>query len=113
MSNRLSGRLKLSFCLASVALFFLSSQSISSVITRYARDIGASIALTGFIWSIAFLASLLIKPTAGYLADKVGSYKLMGAGALALAFSCLLYKILSFNALLAGRLMQGIATGFL
>jgi len=96
-----------------VTLYFLALQFIVTVIARYSRDIGIDVVKTGIIWSSLFLVSLILRPIAGYVADKTSSYLAMSIGALFLAISSLVYMYSKdFNVLLVGRLIQGAGNGF-
>lgn len=96
--------------LASTALYFLASQLVLSILARYSRDLGISIANTSFIWAIVFLVSFILRPVAGYIADRTSSYLTMALGGLFMSISLIIYlQSRSFSDLLIGRILQGIA----
>ncbi|MEB2835942.1 MAG: MFS transporter [Desulfurococcales archaeon] len=99
--------------LASVALFFTAMNLSGAVLARYSRDLGVSLEATSLMWSLSSLASLVTRPFTGYLADRVGSWLVMGAGgALMAAASGAYMASRGLGGLSAGRILQGLASGF-
>lgn len=106
-------RWELAAGLASVALFFTATNLSGAVLARYSRDLGVSLEATSLIWSLPSLASLATRPLTGYLADRVGSWLVMGAGgALMAAASGAYMASRGLGGLSAGSILQGLASGF-
>ncbi len=106
-------RRELSVGLISAGLYFFALQSITSVLARYSRDLGISVADTSFIWSVVFLVSFLLRPFTGYLADRTSSFLAMSLGGFFMSAAAVTYMFSSeLLGLLSGRLMQGVALGF-
>jgi len=99
--------------LLSVALFFFSLNFIGTVLARYSRDLGISIAATGVIWSAVSLVSFVMRPFSGYLADKLHSYVSMSIGGFFMVLAAIVYAYShGFSGLMGGRVVQGLAIGF-
>jgi len=96
--------------LVSTTLYFLAAQLVMSILARYSRDLGISIANTSLIWATVFLVSFILRPVAGYVADKTSSYLTMALGGLFMVISSVIYlQSKVFSDLLIGRILQGIA----
>ena len=96
-----------------ISAYFTSLQLIMSVLARYSRDLGISIAETGVIWSLVYLVSFALRPVAGYLADRTSSYFAMALGCSFLAAASVLYSTSSTaRDLIIGRVLQGISLAY-
>jgi len=101
------------FGLVSTGIYFFASQLVMSVLARYSRDLGIDVASTSFIWSLLFLVSFILRPLAGYIADRTNSYLAMSLGCLFMVMAATIYLFASsFNGLIAGRIVQGVAAAY-
>ena len=99
--------------LVATGMYFLAMQLVMSVIARYSRDLGISLASTSFMWSLLYLVSFALRPLAGYVADKTSSYLAMAVGSSFMVASTLTYLLSSnLQELLVGRVLQGIAAAY-
>lgn len=104
---------RMSLGLASVGIYFLTVQLVGSILARYSRDLGVGLVGTGLLWSSAFLISFVLRPVAGHLADRTGSYLMMILGGALALVSSLIYLVFGTpSGLLVGRLVQGAGNAF-
>ncbi|AVK61757.1 MFS transporter [Lactobacillus sp. CBA3605] len=94
-----------------IATFFyqFSIQAINPLINGYARNLGVNSALTGIIVGVMSITSMLLRPFAGNLTDRVSKYQLAFIGGVLCAISDLGY-LWSTNAteLLFARMINGV-----
>jgi predicted MFS family arabinose efflux permease len=90
-------------------MFFSGMMSITSIVARYARFLGVSIASTGIIFSLASLSASVLRIPVGVAADRIGPRPFMALGGLSLALAGLV-AMLSESGLGLGitRIMQGV-----
>ena len=99
--------------LISTGIYFFASQLVMSVLARYSRDLGIDVASTGFVWSLLFLVAFLLRPLAGYIADRTSSYLAMSLGCLFMVMAAMMYLSSSnLNELITGRILQGVAAAY-
>ena len=65
-----------------IASFFymMSSMLITPIIAEFTQNIGATSAIAGLIAGIMNITSLLLRPIAGNLTDRISKYKLTMIG---------------------------------
>ena len=83
------------------SFFYMSSPMlVTPLITGFSSDLGTDAALMGMIGGIMYLCSLLCRPIAGNLADKLSKYKLafVGAGLMLLACVGHIFYLLNLSA---------------
>lgn len=100
--------------IVATAFYFISATSISTIIARYSRDLGISVERTSVLWSTTFLIALILRLWAGYVADRVGFFKVLIIGLTSLIASLIIYSLPSVNysLLLIGRTIQGVSRAF-
>ncbi|RLG76798.1 MAG: hypothetical protein DRO14_03315 [Thermoprotei archaeon] len=104
---------KLIVGLVSTGMYFLAMQLVMSVLVRYSRDLGISLAGTSFIWSLPNLVAFILRPLAGYIADRTSSYLAMSLGSLFMMAASITYSTSSsFQELLIGRVLQGAGAAY-
>ena len=92
--------------------FFLSFFLLLPTLPTYARALGISEARIGLLSGALPLAAMLVRPLAGWAADRHGRKPLMLLGALVFAASSVLYAAShSLAALVAVRAFHGIGMG--
>ena len=95
--------------LAASFFYFACPMLVAPVITGFSGSIGASAALMGFIGGMMNICSLLCRPFAGNLADKVSKRRLSLAGTLMMAAACLGYMLALTPAVAAAaRVVHGV-----
>ncbi len=106
MVGRVANLVLLAF---STFTFFSSSLGIASIIARYGREFGFSLAETGFVFSAAPLAAALLRLPVGFVADRYGAKLFMVAGSAVMTASAL-YASLARDVpgLFMARLLQGV-----
>ena len=96
------------------ALFLLAGVAQTAIVPLLPR-LSAAYALsgtqTGLLLALPGLATMAVSVPAGVAADRFGSRRVSIAAGLLLALSCLLTAVPSLAAILAGRLLFGIAYG--
>lgn len=92
------------------SFFYMSSPMlVTPLITGFSSDLGTDAALMGMIGGIMYLCSLLCRPIAGNLADKLSKYKLAFAGAGLMLLACVGYIAAPNPAVVvAARIVNGI-----
>ena len=99
--------------LISTGIYFFASQLVMSVLARYSRDLGIDVSGTSFVWSILSLVAFILRPLAGYVADRTNSYLAMSLGCLFMVIAAITYTFSSnLNELVVGRVIQGIAAAY-
>jgi len=99
--------------LISTGIYFFASQLVMSVLARYSRDLGIDVSSTSFVWSILFLVASILRPLAGYVADRTNSYLAMSLGCLFMVIAAITYTFSrGLNELVVGRVMQGVAAAY-
>ncbi|OYT45952.1 MAG: hypothetical protein B6U85_08090 [Desulfurococcales archaeon ex4484_42] len=99
--------------LISTGIYFFASQLIMSVLARYSRDLGIDVASTSFVWSLLSLVAFILRPLAGYMADRTNSYLAMSLGCLFMVIAAIMYLFSSsLNELITGRIVQGVAAAY-
>ncbi len=99
--------------LISTGIYFFASQLIMSVLARYSRDLGIDVAGTSFVWSLLSLVAFILRPLAGYMADRTNSYLAMSLGCLFMVIAATIYLFSSsLNELITGRIVQGVAAAY-
>jgi predicted MFS family arabinose efflux permease len=94
-------------------MFFSGMMSITSIVARYARFLGVSIAGTGVIFSLTSLSAALLRIPVGVAADRLGPRPFMALGGLSVALAGLV-AMASGSGLGLGvtRIMQGVGLAF-
>ncbi|HET8578955.1 MAG TPA: MFS transporter [Methylomirabilota bacterium] len=93
-------------------VFFLSFYLLLPALPLYARTLGIPESQIGFIIGLFAVSSMVVKPVAGWAADRWGRKPLMLAGAALFACSSALYGwSVTVAALLAVRLLHGAGMG--
>ncbi len=107
-------RVTIILLIVATAFYFISTTSISTIIARYSRDLGISVERTSVLWSTTFLIALTLRLWAGYVADRVGFFKVLIIGLISLIVSLIIYSLPSVNypLLLMGRAIQGVSRAF-
>ena len=92
------------------SFFYMSSPMlVTPLITGFSSDLGTDAALMGMIGGIMYLCSLLCRPIAGNLADKLSKYKLAFVGAGLMLLACVGYIAAPNPAVVvAARIVNGI-----
>ena len=99
--------------LASTAAYFFVLQLIATVLARYSRDLGIDIMGTALMWSVISVIALVLRPLAGYFADKTSSFMAMALGGVFVMISSLAYMGASgLSDLVIGRIIQGVGSAF-
>lgn len=92
--------------------FYLSFYLLLATLPLYARDLGIAESWIGLIIGIFAASSMIVKPVAGWAADRYGRRPVMLVGAALFLASSLLYPwSQSVAALLAVRLLHGAGMG--
>jgi len=92
--------------------FFLSFYLLLPTLPLYASGLGIAESSIGFIIGFFALSSMVVKPWAGWAADRYGRLPLLGGGALIFVSSALLYqRSRTVNALLLARIFHGVGMG--
>lgn len=98
--------------LAGLLLYFSYALSRSPVIPLFARSLGASSQLVGWIVAASTLTGIVVKLPAGTLSDHLGRRTLLLVGACFFAFTPFLYAgATSIAGLILLRIIHGNATG--
>lgn len=104
-------RNKRDICLILSAGFFFmaSSMLVTPLIAGFSGSLGASAGVMGIVGGLMNLCSLVCRPIAGNLADRISKYKLSFAGAVLMAAACVGY-ILAENeiAVIGSRIVNGV-----
>ena len=92
------------------SFFYLASPMlVNPLITGYTASLGASAALAGLIGGLMNLCSLVMRPVAGNLADRLSRRRLAMLGALLMALACVGYALATNPATLVFlRLVNGV-----
>lgn len=109
-------RRRLVFAVVGLALlmFSLDGTSVAIAITTISRDLGADLAWTGWVITGAAVGQILALPLGGWLSDRFGGRRMFLAGvALFTLTSGLSALSPSIGALIACRLVQGLAGGIM
>ncbi|TGD23668.1 MFS transporter [Companilactobacillus suantsaicola] len=94
-----------------IASFFymMSSMLITPIIAEFTQSIGATSAIAGLIAGIMNITSLLLRPIAGNLTDRISKYQLTMIGASFLLIANLGYGLTTNLAIITGlRIINGI-----
>lgn len=95
--------------LAASFFYMSSAMLVTPLITGFAGSIGASAAVMGMIGGLMNLCSLICRPIAGNLADKISKYKLAFVGSVFMIASCLGYVGASQEVvIMIARLVNGV-----
>ena len=93
-------------------VFFLSFYLLLPALPLYARTLGIPESQIGFIIGLFAVSSMVVKPVAGWAADRWGRKPLMVAGAALFVCSSALYGwSVTVGALLAVRIVHGAGMG--
>jgi len=105
------GRPFLQVCLSTFC-FYVSFQLILPVVPLYAAELGGRETHVGLIVGVFAFAAMLIRPLAGWLADRVGRRPLVLLGPAVFAAASLGYPVVGgIGALLALRVFHGVGMG--
>lgn len=105
------GRGFLKVCVSTFC-FYVSFQLILPVVPLYAAELGGREAHVGLIVGVFAFAAMLVRPLAGWLADRVGRRPLVLLGPAVFAAASLVYPVVGgITALLALRLFHGVGMG--
>lgn len=97
--------------MAASFFFMFSTMFVNPLINGYAKSLGASAAFAGFIVGIMSVASMILRPIAGNLTDRITKYKLSCVGGVFIVLGVVGYIITpNSGLLLLFRLMNG--TGY-
>jgi MFS family permease len=93
-------------------VFYLSFYLLLPTLPLYARALGIHESQIGFIIGLFAVSSMVVKPVAGWAADRWGRKPLMLAGAALFACSSALYGwSVTLGALIAVRIVHGVGMG--
>ena len=93
-------------------VFYLSFYLLLPTLPLYARTLGIPESQIGFIIGLFAVSSMVVKPVAGWAADRWGRKPLMLAGAALFACSSALYGwSVTLGALIAVRVVHGVGMG--
>lgn len=96
----------------STFLFYVSFQLILPIVPLYAAELGGRETQVGLIIGFFACSSMVCRPLAGWLADRLGRRPLVRAGAAIFAVSSLTYSaVRGIGGLLALRIFHGIGMG--
>ncbi len=94
---------------AVVFTFFLSLSFVYPIVSRYAAYLGADPRTVGFVWSILFAITFILRPVFGLISDKGYRLHLMYTGLIAVVLSMLaFYSANNVSGLFMARILQGI-----
>lgn len=97
--------------MAASFFFMFSTMFVNPLINGYAKELGASSAFAGFIVGIMSIASMILRPVAGNLTDKMSKYRLSFIGGIFIVAGIVGYIITPGSKwLLLFRLLNG--TGY-
>ncbi len=106
-----AGDMDAAIILAASFFYLASPMLVNPLITGFAGEMGASAALMGLIGGLMNLASLVVRPLAGNLADRLSKRRTALGGSLLMAASCAGYALCGDPAVLAAcRVANG--TGY-
>ena len=90
--------------------FYMSSPMlVTPLITGFTESIGASAAVMGFVGGLMNLCSLLCRPLAGNLADRLSKYRVSLIGAIFMSLACIGYILAPNEAVVvAARIINGV-----
>lgn len=90
--------------------FYMSSPMlVTPLITGFTESIGASAAVMGFVGGLMNLCSLICRPLAGNLADRLSKYRVSLIGAVFMSIACAGYILAPNEAVVvAARIINGI-----
>ena len=95
--------------LAASFCYMSSTMLVTPLITGFAGSLGASAALMGMIGGLMNLCSLVCRPFAGNLADRLSKYKVSFVGAGLILIGCAGYVLAGNEAMvIAARLINGV-----
>lgn len=95
--------------LAASFCYMSSTMLVTPLITGFAGSLGASAALMGMIGGLMNLCSLVCRPFAGNLADRLSKYKVSFVGAGLILIGCAGYALAGNEAMVvAARLVNGV-----
>lgn len=95
--------------LAASFFYFSCPMLVTPIITGFSGSLGASAALMGLIGGMMNICSLVCRPFAGNLADKISKRRLSIAGTWMMAAACLGYMLaLTPNIVTAARVVHGV-----
>ncbi|MBN9790109.1 MFS transporter [Pseudonocardia sp. TMWB2A] len=93
-------------------MFSLDGTSVATALTTISGDLGADLAWTGWVVSVAAVGQILALPLGGWLSDRFGGRRMFLAGvAVFTVMSGLSALSPSIGVLIACRLVQGLAGG--
>ena len=95
--------------LAASFFYMASPMLVTPLITGFTESIGSSAALMGIVGGMMNLCSLVCRPLAGNLADRMSKYRVSMIGALLMAAACAGY-IMAPNAavVVVSRIINGV-----
>ena len=95
--------------LAATFFYMASPMLVTPLITGFTESIGASAALMGIVGGMMNLCSLVCRPFAGNLADKISKYRVSLIGAVLMAAACIGYMTAKYPAfIILSRIVNGI-----
>ena len=104
-----AGDMDAAIILAASFFYLASPMLVNPLITGFAGEMGASAALMGLIGGLMNLVSLVVRPLAGNLADRLSKRRTALGGSLLMAASCAGYALCGDPAVLAAcRVANGI-----
>ncbi len=93
-------------------MFSLDGTSVATALTTISGDLGADLAWTGWVVTVAAVGQILALPLGGWLSDRFGGRRMFLAGvAVFTVMSGLSALSPSIGVLIACRLVQGLAGG--
>lgn len=99
--------------LLAAALQNLQNQMVGPIMSRFSRDSGIALSLTGFIVGVFSVSALITRPVSGMLADKLSNRWLSFSGCLLTALASLGYGLIGGNIvpLMLLRFIHGLGFG--
>lgn len=95
--------------LAATFFYMASPMLVTPLITGFTESIGASAALMGIVGGMMNLCSLVCRPFAGNLADKISKYRVSLIGAVLMAAACIGYMTAKNPVvIIVSRIINGI-----
>ncbi len=92
-----------------VFTFFLALSFVYPIVSRYAVYLGADPRTVGFIWSILFAVTFVLRPVFGLISDKGYRLHLLYTGLIAVILSMLFfYSASNISGLFVARILQGV-----
>ncbi len=94
---------------AVVFTFFLALSFVYPIVSRYAAYLGADPRTVGFVWSILFAITFILRPIFGLISDRGYRLHLMYTGLIAVILSMIVFYMANdVSGLFIARILQGV-----